>query len=134
VRHYYDDCLQGVTGPHGRDFNMRWVASMVADAYRILVRGGIYMYPGDARKGYANGRLRLVYEANPIAMLMEQAGGMATDGTNAILERIPTSLHEKVPLVFGSRQEVQQVARYAAEHHSMGLRSPLFGIRGLFRN
>ena len=134
VRHYYDDCLQGVTGPHGRDFNMRWVASMVADAYRILVRGGIYMYPGDARKGYANGRLRLIYEANPIAMLMEQAGGMATDCSNAILERIPTALHEKVPLVFGSRQEVQQVARYAAEHHSMGLRSPLFGTRGLYRN
>ena len=134
VRHYYDDCLQGVTGPHGRDFNMRWVASMVADAYRILVRGGIYMYPGDARKGYASGRLRLVYEANPIAMLMEQAGGMATDGTVPILERTATSLHEKVPLVFGSRREVLQVARYAAEHDSMGLRSPLFGSRGLFRN
>ena len=134
VRHYYDDCLQGAAGPHGRDFNMRWIASMVAEAYRILIRGGIYLYPGDARKGYSNGRLRLVYEANPIAMLMEQAGGGATDGTAAILERIPASLHEKVPLVFGSRAEVQEVARYAAEHDSMGLRSPLFGSRGLFRN
>jgi fructose-1,6-bisphosphatase I len=134
VRHYYDDCLAGSSGPHGRDFNMRWIASMVADAYRILIRGGIYMYPGDARKGYGSGRLRLVYEANPIAMLMEHAGGLATDGTNPILERIPTSLHEKVPLVFGSQAEVQEVARYAAEHDSMGLRSPLFGTRGLFRN
>jgi ABC-type molybdate transport system permease subunit len=104
---------------------------MVADAYRILIRGGIYMYPGDARKGYSSGRLRLVYEANPVAMLMENAGGAATDGTAAILERTPTSLHEKVPLVFGSRAEVQEVARYAAEHDSMGLRSPLFGSRGL---
>ncbi len=134
VRHYYDDCLQGSAGPHGRDFNMRWIASMVADAYRILIRGGIYLYPGDARKGYSNGRLRLVYEANPIAMLMEQAGGCATDATGSILERVATSLHEKVPLVFGSKAEVQQVARYAAEHDSMGLRSPLFGSRGLFRN
>ena len=134
VRHYYDDCLSGATGPHGRDFNMRWVASMVADAYRILIRGGIYMYPGDARKGYGSGRLRLVYEANPVAMLMENAGGAATDGKTQILERMPASLHEKVPLVFGSRAEVQEVARYAAEHDSMGLRSPLFGTRGLFRN
>ena len=134
TRHYYDDCLAGTTGPHGRDFNMRWIASMVADAYRILIRGGIYMYPGDARKGYGSGRLRLVYEANPIAMLMEYAGGAATDGTTPILERTALSLHEKVPLVFGSRAEVQQVARYAAEHDSAGLRSPLFGSRGLFRN
>ena len=134
MRHYYDDCLAGTTGPHGRDFNMRWIASVVADAYRILIRGGIYMYPGDARKGYGSGRLRLVYEANPIAMLMENAAGAATDGTTPILERTALSLHEKVPLVFGSRAEVQQVARYAAEHDSVGLRSPLFGSRGLFRN
>ena len=133
MRHYYDDCLAGATGPHGRDYNMRWVASMVADAYRILIRGGIYMYPADARKGYSGGRLRLVYEANPIAMLIEQAGGSATDGVDPILDRVAPSLHAKVPLVFGSRGEVAQVARYAAEHDSMGLRSPLFGSRGLFR-
>ena len=133
TRHYYDDCLAGATGPHGRDFNMRWIASMVADAYRILIRGGIFMYPADARKGYSGGRLRLVYEANPIAMLMEQAGGSATDGVDPILDRTAASLHAKVPLVFGSRDEVAQVARYAAEHDSMGLRSPLFGTRGLFR-
>lgn len=133
IRHYYDDCIAGATGPHGRDFNMRWAASMVADAYRILIRGGIFMYPADARKGYASGRLRLVYEANPVAMLLEQAGGSATDGVEPILSRTPASLHEKVPLVFGSRTEVHEVARYAAEHDSMGLRSPLFGTRGLFR-
>jgi fructose-1,6-bisphosphatase I len=133
MRHYYDDCLAGMTGPHGRDFNMRWIASMVADAYRILIRGGIFLYPADARKGYSGGRLRLVYEANPIAMLIEQAGGSATDGVDPILERTAPALHARVPLVFGSRAEVAQVARYAAEHDSMGLRSPLFGTRGLFR-
>lgn len=134
VRHYIDACQQGAAGPQGRDFNMRWLASMVADAYRILIRGGIYLYPGDARKGYSNGRLRLVYEANPVAMLVEQAGGLATDFKNSILERTPVSLHEKVPLVFGSRHEVTEVARYQADANLVGLRSPLFGSRGLFRN
>ena len=134
VRHYVDACQKGATGPQGRDFNMRWVASMVADAYRILIRGGIYLYPGDARKGYGNGRLRLVYEANPVAMLVEQAGGLATDLRHPILERTPSSLHEKVPLVFGSRNEVMEVARYQADANLVGLRSPLFGSRGLFRN
>lgn len=134
VRHYIDACHLGAAGPQGRDFNMRWPASMVADAYRILIRGGIYLYPGDARKGYSNGRLRLVYEANPVAMLVEQAGGLATDFENSILERTPTSLHEKVPLVFGSRHEVTEVGRYQADANPVGLRSPLFGSRGLFRN
>lgn len=133
VRHYFDDCLQGTTGPHGREFNMRWIGALVAEVYRILIRGGVYLYPGDARKGYGNGRLRLVYEANPMAMLIEQAGGLATDGRNPILERTPQSLHEKVPLVLGSRSEVQQIARYHVDHDAVGLRSPLFGSRGLFR-
>jgi fructose-1,6-bisphosphatase I len=113
---------------------MRWLASMVAEAYRILIRGGIYLYPADARKGYGSGRLRLVYEANPVAMLMEQAGGLATDARNAILDRVPTSLHEKVPLVFGSRHEVLEVTRYETDANPVGIRSPLFGSRGLFRN
>jgi fructose-1,6-bisphosphatase I len=134
VRHYIDACQHGAAGPQGRDFNMRWLASMVAEAYRILIRGGIYLYPVDARKGYSNGRLRLVYEANPVAMLVEQAGGLATDFKNSILERTPLSLHEKVPLVFGSRHEVAEVARYQADANLVGLRSPLFGSRGLFRN
>jgi fructose-1,6-bisphosphatase I len=134
VRHYIDACHQGATGPHRRDFNMRWVASMVADAYRILIRGGIYLYPSDARKGYGSGRLRLVYEANPIAMLMEQAGGLATDCNCSILDRTPVALHEKVPLVFGSRDEVLEVGRYYADANPLGIRSPLFGTRGLFRS
>ncbi|MHB1110527.1 MAG: class 1 fructose-bisphosphatase [Devosia sp.] len=134
VRHYVDDCLQGAEGPQGRDFNMRWIASLVADTYRILIRGGVFLYPGDRRKGYANGRLRLVYEANPVAMLVEQAGGLATDAFRPILELVPQSLHQRVPLIFGSRSEVLQIGRYHEEPDPAGLRSPLFGSRGLFRN
>jgi fructose-1,6-bisphosphatase I len=134
IRHYIDACQQGASGPHGRDFNMRWLASLVADAYRILIRGGIYLYPSDSRKGYSNGRLRLVYEANPVAMLVEQAGGFASDFRDAILDRVPTTLHEKVPLIFGSRHEVSEVTRYQADANPVGIRSPLFGSRGLFRN
>lgn len=134
VRHYIDDCLKGVEGAHGRDFNMRWLASLVADAYRILVRGGVFLYPGDSRKGYARGRLRLVYEANPMAMVVEQAGGLATNTTEPILDLVPQSLHERTPLVFGSTNEVTQVGRYHADPEPMGIRSPLFGQRGLFRS
>lgn len=134
VRHYVDDCLQGSDGPQGRDFNMRWIASLVAEAYRIFIRGGVYLYPGDQRKGYAHGRLRLVYEANPIAMLVEQAGGLATDACQPILDIAPQALHQRVPLVFGSQAEVLQIRRYHEEPHPVGVRSPLFGSRGLFRN
>ncbi|WP_238120472.1 MULTISPECIES: class 1 fructose-bisphosphatase [unclassified Xanthobacter] len=132
VRAYVDDCLAGRKGPRERDFNMRWVASMVADAHRILRRGGIYLYPGDTRKGYAQGRLRLLYEAFPIAFLMEQAGGAATDGRGAILDRTASALHQRVPLVFGSREEVARVGRYHDEPAGHGARSPLFARRGLF--
>lgn len=133
IRHYVDDCLKGQEGPHGHDCNMRWLGSLVADAYRILVRGGVFAYPGDARKGYGKGRLRLVYEANPIAFIVEQANGLATDTVDPILELVPASLHERVPLAFGSRNEVQQITRYHADLDQVGLRSPLFGNRGLFR-
>ena len=133
VRLYVDDCLKGTTGPREKDFNMRWIASLVADAYRILIRGGVFLYPGDSRRGYANGRLRLVYEANPIAMIIEQAGGSATDGTTAILDLVPTSLHQRTPLVFGAAREVARIARYHAEPSVIAGRSPLFGHRGLFR-
>lgn len=113
---YIDDCLAGEDGPRGKRFNMRWVGSMVADAYRILIRGGIFMYPGDRRKGYADGRLRLVYEANPVAMLAEQAGGGAIccnkDGVTRILDIIPTQLHQRIPLAFGSVKEVACLERY----------------------
>ncbi|MCS0495828.1 class 1 fructose-bisphosphatase [Ancylobacter sp. MQZ15Z-1] len=133
VRCYIEDCLAGGEGPRDRDFNTRWVASMVADAYRILMRGGIYLYPGDARRGYGQGRLRLVYEANPIAFLMEQAQGAATDGLQRILDIVPESLHQRVPLVFGSRGEVERVARYHRDASALPERSPLFGRRGLLR-
>ncbi len=134
VRHYIDACLEGADGPQGVDFNMRWIASLVAETYRILIRGGVFLYPGDRRKGYAHGRLRLVYEANPIAYLIEEAGGLATDAFTPILDINPTSLHQRTPLVFGSRDEVVQIRRYHDEPDPVGLRSPLFGSRGLFRN
>lgn len=131
VQRYVAECKAGKTGDRGRDFNMRWIASMVAEAHRILTRGGIYLYPGDARRGYENGRLRLIYEANPIGMLIEQAGGGCTTGPERMLDVAPTGLHQRVPLVFGSAHEVahfERVLREPAAH-----RSPLFGNRGLLR-
>ncbi|MCK0207625.1 class 1 fructose-bisphosphatase [Starkeya koreensis] len=133
IRSYVEDCQAGTDGPRGKDFNTRWVASMVADVYRILVRGGVYLYPGDARRGYAQGRLRLVYEANPVAFLIEQAQGAATDGIQPILDLVPSHLHQRVPLVFGSRAEVERIARYHVGSAAMPERSPLFGRRGLLR-
>jgi fructose-1,6-bisphosphatase I len=133
VRLYVDDCLRGATGPREKDFNMRWIASLVADAYRILIRGGVFLYPGDARRGYASGRLRLVYEANPIALLVEQAGGSATDGLTPILDVLPASLHQRTPFVFGAAKEVARIGRYHTEPSVIAERAPLFGHRGLFR-
>ncbi|MFG1345148.1 class 1 fructose-bisphosphatase [Xanthobacter autotrophicus DSM 431] len=132
VRAYVDDCLSGRNGPRERDFNMRWVASMVADAHRIFQRGGIYLYPGDSRKGYGQGRLRLLYEAFPVAFLMEQAGGGASDCRGPILDLTATGLHQRVPFAFGSRDKVARVARYHLEPAGHGERSPLFARRGLF--
>ena len=110
ITRYVDGCLAGADGPRGKDFNMRWVASLVAEAWRIISRGGIFLYPSDTRKGYESGRLRLVYEAAPVAMLVEQAGGVATDGAGAILDIVPQTLHQRVPLVFGAGEEVAAVA------------------------
>ena len=107
---YVDGCLAGADGPRGKDFNMRWVASLVAEAWRIISRGGVFLYPADARNGYESGRLRLVYEAAPVAMLVEQAGGRATDGSQPILDITPEGLHQRVPLVFGAAEEVAEVA------------------------
>jgi fructose-1,6-bisphosphatase I len=129
---YVGELLQGTGGPRGTDYNTRWLASMVADAYRILIRGGVYLYPGDRRRGYGQGRLRLIYEANPIAMLMEQAGGAATDGKTPILDLLPTELHQRCPLVFGAAEEVRRVAAAYAAPRGQG--SPLFNRRSLFRN
>lgn len=133
IRDYIDDLIAGATGPRCKDFNMRWVASMVAEAYRIMARGGIYLYPRDERKGYENGRLRLVYEANPMALIFEQAGGAATDGVNRILDLLPTSLHQRVPLVFGSADKVERVVRYHLDAPDRHRSQPLFAERGLFR-
>ena len=114
VSHYIADCLAGVDGPRQRNFNMRWVGSLVADGWRIFRRGGIFLYPADARKGYETGRLRLVYEANPMAMLVSQSGGRASDGQQEILAITPTSLHQRVPLVFGSANEVDEFMNYGS--------------------
>ncbi len=103
---YIDQLLAGKQGGRGRNFNMRWAGSLVADSWRILRRGGIFLYPEDSRRGYESGRLRLVYEANPISFLVEQAGGLATDGKRNILDIQPTDLHQRVPLIFGSADEV----------------------------
>ncbi len=115
VRRYVDELLAGRDGPRGRDFNMRWVASMVADVHRILTRGGIFMYPWDAREPDKPGKLRLMYEANPMAFLVEQAGGAATNGHTRILELMPTKLHERVAVILGSRNEVERVTGYHNE-------------------
>jgi fructose-1,6-bisphosphatase I len=132
VQTWFNDCLAGADGPRGENFNMRWIASMVAEAHRILVRGGVYIYPSDARQGYRNGRLRLIYEANPIAFLMEQAEGRGSTGRGRILDQVPSFLHERVPLVFGAREEVEWIERYHLGNVPRGEISPLFAQRGLF--
>ena len=114
VKRYIDECLAGKTGPRERDFNMRWVASMVGDVYRILCRGGVFMYPRDAK--HTDGRLRLMYEANPMAFIIELAGGAATDGVNRMLDLQPAALHQRVGVVMGSKNEVERIASY----HSNG--------------
>jgi fructose-1,6-bisphosphatase I len=133
IRTYVEDCKRGREGPRGRDFNMRWTGSPVVDFYRILSRGGVYLYPGDRRREFRNGRLRLIYEANPIAWVVEQAGGAATTGHDRVLEVRPTSLHERTPLIAGSRSEVEHVLRLHDGRLSKGERSPLFSRRGLLR-
>jgi fructose-1,6-bisphosphatase I len=112
VKRYIDECLAGKDGPRAKDFNMRWVASMVAEAYRILSRGGVFMYPRDSK--YKDGRLRLLYEANPMAFIVEQAGGAATDGRERILELQPQALHQRVAVILGSKKEVERVTSYHA--------------------
>jgi fructose-1,6-bisphosphatase I len=133
VRHFIDDCIAGENGNLGRNFNMRWNASLVAEAFRVLARGGVFLYPGDARPGYADGRLRLLYEALPVAMIVEQAGGSASDGCKRILELPLGSLHQRVPLIFGSRDRVEEVIGYLAGTAVEATRFPLFEHRGLLR-
>ncbi len=116
VQRYISECLEGKKGPRGKDFNMRWVASMVADVHRILSRGGVFMYPLDAKNRKQGGKLRLLYEANPMSMIMEQAGGAASTGREPILKIKPEKLHQRVPVIMGSKNEVAQIVQYHGEH------------------
>ncbi len=135
IKRYVLECLAGKSGVRGKDFNMRWIASLVAEVHRILIRGGLFMYPRDTKDPQRPGRLRLLYEANPMAMIVEQAGGAASTGRSRILDVAPAGLHQRVPLVLGCRQEVERIERYHLEH-DQGLdtaySSPLFKERSLF--
>jgi fructose-1,6-bisphosphatase I / sedoheptulose-1,7-bisphosphatase len=133
IKRYVNECLQGQTGPRGRDFNMRWIASLVAETHRILMRGGVFMYPRDRKDLSKAGRLRLLYEANPIGMLIEQAGGRASTGHQPILEVQPQAAHERIGFVFGARNEVERIERYHRDHNEFEYDAPLFGTRGLFK-
>ncbi|WP_353094689.1 class 1 fructose-bisphosphatase [Methylibium sp.] len=115
MQRYIDECLQGKDGPRGKDFNMRWVASMVADVHRILCRGGVFMYPWDKREPAKAGKLRLMYEANPMGFIVEQAGGAATNGTQRVLDLQPGQLHERVSVILGSKNEVERASAYHRE-------------------
>lgn len=142
VRRYVQECLDGRSGPRAKDFNMRWIASLVAETFRILVRGGVFLYPADSREGSAQGRLRLLYEANPISFIVEQAGGRAITGRQRVMEVVPTSLHQRVPLVFGSAKEVARIDSYhrdavagraGGEDAALGFDTSLFNARSLLR-
>lgn len=116
VKQYIDECLAGDEGPRGKNFNMRWIASLVADVYRILNRGGVFLYPYDLRNPERPGRLRLMYEANPMAFIIEQAGGLCTTGTERMLDIKPHDIHQRVPLIFGSKNEVERIIAYYQQH------------------
>ena len=131
VRAYVDDCMAGDDGRHEQNYNMRWIASLVAETHRIMMRGGVFLYPSDARPAYRQGRLRMVYECAPIAFLVEQAGGKATDGQTPIMDLGATALHARCPLIFGSAEPVDRVTVY----HDLPPTetSALFAVRSLFR-
>ena len=133
IKRYVDECLAGKSGARGKDFNMRWIASMVAEAHRILMRGGVFMYPRDNKDPSKAGRLRLLYEANPIGMVMEQAGGRASTGREPMLSVKPDGLHQRIGLVFGSKNEVERIERYHSEPAETENDNPLFAERSLFR-
>ena len=114
VRRYVEECLAGTTGSRDKDFNMRWIASMVADVHRVLSRGGVFMYPWDKREPHKAGKLRLMYEANPMSFLVEQAGGASINGTQVIMDLQPTGLHERVSVMLGSKEEIERLQQYHA--------------------
>jgi fructose-1,6-bisphosphatase len=135
VKRYVQECLDGAAGTRGKDFSMRWVASLVADTFRILTLGGMYLDPMDAMDPTRSGGVRLLYEANPIAFIIEQAGGAASTGSGRVMELTPDGLHQRVPLMFGSKGEVQRIERYHAEFADgeSGFDRSLFTVRSLFR-
>ncbi|WP_027553736.1 class 1 fructose-bisphosphatase [Bradyrhizobium sp. Cp5.3] len=134
VRAFIDECLAGVEGLANHDFNMRWIGSLVAEAYRILTRGGVFLYPSDARPGYGDGRLRLTYEAHPMAFIVEQAGGSASTGRERILDLAARDLHQRVPLIMGSSNEVRRVEELHCDPLLVAsVSAPLFARRGFFR-
>ncbi|GIR95527.1 MAG: hypothetical protein CM15mP98_04970 [Paracoccaceae bacterium] len=130
VRSYIEELIDGSTGPRKKNYNTRWVASLVAETHRILERGGVFLYPGDDREGYSEGRLRKIYECGPIAFLVEQALGLATDGIDPILGSTAKSLHQRTPFVFGSKEEVETIKKFYEDPKSA--HEPLFRTRGLF--
>ena len=132
VARYVSECLAGKSGVRDRDFGMRWVASLVADAHRILMRGGVFLYPRDTREHGRRGKIRLLYEANPIGFLVEQAGGRASTGFGPVLDVQPRDIHERTGFVFGARAEVERLERYHRDHNEVPFDAPLFGSRGLF--
>ncbi|MEM9515196.1 MAG: class 1 fructose-bisphosphatase [Actinomycetota bacterium] len=134
VRQYVNDLVAGASGPRERNFNTRWLGALVGEVIRILRQGGIYLYPADRRATHRQGSLRLVYEAHPVAMLVEQAGGTATDGRQPILACAPSTLHARTPLVFGSPDKVERFGRYTGDSFGNAETAPLFAGRGLFRN
>jgi fructose-1,6-bisphosphatase I/sedoheptulose-1,7-bisphosphatase len=134
VKRYVNECVAGVTGPRGKDFGMRWLASIVADTHRLLVRGGVLLFPRDSKTPGDSGPLPLLYEANPLAFLVEQAGGRASTGSEAILTLQPTAIHQRIGLVLGSADEVERIERYHAEPNTLLSGDPLFAERGLFRS
>jgi fructose-1,6-bisphosphatase len=136
VKRYVAECIEGASGPRGKDFRIRWISAMVGEVHRILIRGGVYLYPRDEREKMRPGRLRLLYEGNPMAMLIEQAGGAASTGRGRILDVVPTSIHQRVPVILGSRDEVARLENYHAEYErgdSARFETPLFNVRSLFR-
>jgi fructose-1,6-bisphosphatase I/sedoheptulose-1,7-bisphosphatase len=133
VKRYVDECLAGKTGPRGKDFNMRWIASLVAETHRILMRGGVFLYPRDTKDRAKPGRLRLLYEANPVSFLVAQAGGLSSTGRERILDIVPSDLHQRIAFIFGAREEVELIETYHRAHGLADYDAPLFGTRGLFR-
>jgi fructose-1,6-bisphosphatase I/sedoheptulose-1,7-bisphosphatase/fructose-1,6-bisphosphatase I len=136
IQRYVTECKAGKADIRGRDFNMRWIASMVAEVHRILMRGGVFLYPKDSKNPGKPGRLRLMYEANPMSFIVEQAGGLGSTGRARIMDVVPEEIHQRIPVVLGSRNEVERIEKYHRDYDAgedKSYSSPLFSDRSLFR-